>query len=153
MTPLQVILTLWHYGHMTENQVIDWAWKQFSLEATPSQELLELATDGPMRCLKRSWADFSPRPIELTYEQEFSLRAVRTTLDSEASILELARWAADRAMGEDLADPMVQLGYQWDHLINDCEDIDAAVALARKSLPQVMPRCHAVSLAFSVNGA
>lgn len=152
MTPLEVVLTLWRYGHMTEGEVSDWAWTQVALENTPSQELLELATDGPMSCLKRATADFFPRPVELTYEQEFALRAVRTALHSEASVLELAKWAAKRAMGEELSDPIVQLSYQWDHLINDCEDTDAAVALARNSLPQLLPRCQAISATFATSG-
>ncbi len=153
MTPLEVVLTLWRYGHMTEEEVTGWAWNQVALEATPIQELLDLAADGPMRCLKRAAADFSARPVELTYEQEFSLRAIRTEPDSEDSVLRLATWAAKRAMGEELSDPLVQLGYQWDHLINDCEDANAAVALARNSLPQVMLRCKALSAAFAPSGA
>lgn len=153
VTPLEVVLTLWRYGHMTEGEVGDWAWKQVASENTPSQELLDLATAGPMVCLKRAEADFSPRPAQLTYEQEFALKAVRASLQSEASVLELARWAAQRAMGEELSDPIVQLSYQWDHLLNDCEDSDAAVALARSALPQVLPRCQAISAELSTSAA
>ena len=153
MTPLEVVLTLWRYGHMTEEEVTGWAWNQVALLDTPSQDLLDLAADGPKRCLKRTEADFSPRPVELTYEQEFSLLAVRTAPDSESSVLRLATWAAKRAMGEELSDPLVQLGYQWDHLINDCQDTKAAVALARNSLPRVMPRCKALSAEFAPSGA
>jgi hypothetical protein len=138
---------------MTDGEVRAWAWTRVGLEASPSQEVLELASDGPTTCLKRSSADFPPRHVELNYEQEFSLRAVRTALDSEDSILDLAKWAAKRAMGEELTDPLVQLGYQWDHLINDCQDTRAAVSLARRSLPQVMPRCQSVSEPFAASGA
>jgi len=138
---------------MTDDEVTAWAWNQVALQTSPSQELLELATDGPRACLKRAEADFPPRPVELTFEQEFSLRAVRTPLQSRESVLELAKWAAKRAMGEDLSNPIVQLAYQWDHLINDCEDSEAAVTLARTSLPQALPRCQAVSAAFTVSGA
>ena len=138
---------------MTDGEVTDWAWNQVALEATPSQDLFELATDGPRACLKRAEADFPPRPVELTFEQEFSLRAVRTPLQSRESVLELAKWAAKRAMGEDLSNPIVQLAYQWDHLINDCEDSEAVVTLARTSLPQALLRCQAVSAAFTVSGA
>jgi hypothetical protein len=153
VNPVEVVLTLWCYGHIADGEVTRWAWAQVALQDKPSEELLDLATDGPIRCLKRAAADFSPRPIKLTYEQEFSLQAVRTEADSDDSTLRLAIWAAKRAMGEDLSDPLVQLGYQWDHLINDCGDTRAAVSLVRSALPKIMPRCNSISAVFVLDGA
>ena len=138
---------------MTDAEVRQWAWKQVEVLDSPTEEILELATHGPITCLKRSWADFEPRPVQLSYEQEFALRAVRTDIGSERATLELCRWAAKRAMGEDLEDRLVRLGYQWDHLLNDCQDKKAALELVHSELPKVMDRCQRLNLPFSASGA
>jgi hypothetical protein len=56
-------------------------------------------------------------------------------------------------MGEELADPLVQLAYQWDHQINDCQDTKAALELARRALPGFMTRFQQVSAPLSISGA
>jgi hypothetical protein len=138
---------------MTDAEVRQWAWKQVALGNEPSEEILELATEGPMTCLKRCWADFNPRPAEMSYEQEFALRAVRTNLESAQSTLHLFLWAAKRAMGEDLEDQLVQLAYRWDHLLNDCQDTESTLDLARRELPLHMERCQRLCSPFSASGA
>jgi hypothetical protein len=133
---------------MTEQEVIAWAWNRFAIEAASDQYLLELAERGPKLCMKRPKADYPPRPIELTFAQEFSLKAKRTNLASDEALEELAKWGVNRAMGEDLSNPMVQLCYHWDHLICDCNDTEAAIEVARESLPKLIPTCDEIALEF-----
>jgi len=52
-----------------------------------------------------------------------------------------------------LEDRLVQLGYQWDHLLNDCQDKKAALELAHGELPKVMDRCQRLNSPFSASGA
>jgi hypothetical protein len=138
---------------MTENEVTDWAWKQVAIEDVPSYALLKLAEDGPQRCLKRSELDFTPRPIKLNYVQELSLRVVQIQMESDDAMLELVKWAAARVIGEDITDDLVQLGYGCYHLINDCANTEAALALARAELPKFIPRCKNVAAEFALSAA
>jgi hypothetical protein len=61
MTPIEIVLTLWRYGHMTEAEVTEWAWNQVALAIAPGEDLMELATDGPTRC--RACLEFCVRGI------------------------------------------------------------------------------------------
>jgi hypothetical protein len=152
MRTLENTLALWVAGLLTSGEVVDWANSAIARSADPSQDLFDLASDGPERCLKRAREDFGPRPATLGYAQEFSLRALATSLDSEKSAFSLAEWASWRCVGEDLPNPIAALGYRLDHLLNDCHDRPAALALLRAELPALMPLCTALAAAFLESG-
>jgi hypothetical protein len=78
MRTLENTLALWVAGLLTSGEVVDWANSAIARSADPSQDLFDLASDGPERCLKRAREDFGPRPATLGYAQEFSLRALAT---------------------------------------------------------------------------
>ena len=91
---------------MTSDEVIQWASKEVARLDQPPMELFDLVSDGPERCLKRSISDFSPRPIHLSFIEEFSVRACALSFDSDEAVLKFADWASRRCMGEDLSDQM-----------------------------------------------
>lgn len=148
MRSIENTLALWVAGLLTSDQVVEWAWDEITRLEEPSQELFDLANDGPQRCLKRASHDFSARPTKLSYVQEFALRALTTLLDSDESVLQFAEWASRYAMGEDLSQPFVSFGYQLDHLLDDCQDRAAARALVRNELPSMLPTAQAIAAAF-----
>jgi hypothetical protein len=142
-------LALWVSGLLTSDQVTEWAWHEIARLDEPPQELFDLASDGPERCLKRAAHEFPPRPTKLSYVEEFSLRALATSFDSNESVLHFAEWASRHAMGEDLTQPFVNLGYQLDHLLDDCQDRAAAKALVRETLPPLLPQCQVIAAPFN----
>jgi hypothetical protein len=153
MRSIETTLGLWVSRLMTSDQVKEWAWGEVARLPCPPQELFDLASDGPERCLKRAIHDFPPRPVRLTYVQEFSLRALTTSLGSTEDELRLSEWASRHAMGEDLTHPFVALGYQLDHYLNDCDDQEGARSLLRKELPSLLPQCEALAAPFNDSAA
>jgi len=142
MRTIEDTLSLWVSGLLTAEQVTDWAGLELARLDHPPAELIDLVTDGPETCLKRAQADFPPRATRLRYVDEFALRAAALDLAAEDAVQGFADWASRRCLGEDLADPLVQLGYQLDHLLCDCQDGAAAMALVRDDLPSLLPRCR-----------
>lgn len=142
MQTIDRMLTLWVIGILNDTSVRDWAWFEIARIDRPSNELIELATEGPRRCLLRGTADFTPRPATLSYTEEFALRAMGTFFNREQSVMKFAEWASRACIGQNnLSDPMVSLGYQLDHLLNDCGDSEGAVALVRIELPRLTTKC------------
>ncbi|MEK8034863.1 hypothetical protein AACH06_28935 [Ideonella sp. DXS29W] len=109
---------------------------------------MDLALDGPEKYLKRPEFEFSARPAALSYLQEFSLRAVALDLESPEACRQFADWAACHAMGQNLDLAEVSFGYQLDHLLEDCRDSAAAIALVRSELPSLLPQCKVISAPF-----
>ena len=141
MRPIERVLTLWQLGFLSTERVIAWADNEILRHPEPPQEAIDLSLDGPESCLKRAEFEFSARPAVLTYRQEFSLRAVLMSLTSDSEVLGFAAWMSRSAMGEDLDLPEVALAYQVDHLLNDCNEIRAAVDMIRKEMPALLPLC------------
>lgn len=145
MRSLEKTLALWEAGLLSSDQVIDWAERQIAELHEPPHELIELVSYGPDRCLKRPVADFSPRPIRMKYEHGFALRAVAVNVQDKLAILAFADWAAKHCLGEDIDHPYVAIGYRLDHLLDDCQDREGAVALVLSELPNVLPGCRQVA--------
>lgn len=152
MRTIEQTLALWVSSILTSDEVIQWASNEVARLDQPPMELFDLVSDGPERCLKRAISDFSPRPTHLNYVQEFSVRACVLPFDSDESVFQFADWASRRCMGEDLSDAMVKFGYHLDHLIDDCQDKSAALALVRKELPLLMSECNRVAAPFLETG-
>ena len=148
MRSLDNTLALWVSGLLSSEEVVSWASREVSRLEQPPTELLDLLTDGPEKCLKRAQIDFAPRPEALTYVQAFSVRALKVTLGSDQSLVQLAQWASRACMGEDLSHPFVELGYRLDHLIGDCDDAEGAMELLRSELPQLLAHCRSVAAPY-----
>ena len=144
MRSIESTLALWVSSYLSSAQVVEWATKELERLDNPPPELLDLVTDGPERCLKRPAYDFRARPENLNYVQQFALRATRTRLDSDASVLKFAEWAARNCIGEDLDLPLVSFGYQVDHLLDDCRDQQATLDFVREGLPSLLSECQEV---------
>lgn len=144
MRTIETTLGLWACGYLSSEDVDAWAVAELDRTERPSSELLDLVVYGPERCLKRPSYDYPARPREFSYIEEFSLRAVRTSLASDDSVAAFVNWAGDHCIGEDLSLPMVELGYQLDHLVCDCHELEGAVALVREALPGLLPECQLV---------
>ncbi|WP_124461254.1 hypothetical protein [Variovorax sp. KBW07] len=148
MRSIENMLGLWASGLRSSEAVVEWAGVAIARSDGFRQELFDLVTYGPERCLKWAQYDFPPRPTPMSYLQQFCVRAVEAELGSPVSALAFANWASRSCMGEDLSEPVVSFGYQIDHLLFDCEDEEAALAFVRSELPAMLPRCRALAVPF-----
>lgn len=149
MRSIENTLALWVEGVLSSMDVVAWADREIQRQQTPPYALMELALHGPETCLKRSQADFAPRPAKLTFEERFALRAHATDLQAEASLARLSEWASRACMGEDLSSDFVALGYYLDHLLSDCHDKEAACEYARREVPKLLARCREIAARFA----
>lgn len=148
MRSIENTLALWVTGLRSSEAVVDWVHAAIAKTDEPLQELFDLASYGPERCLKWAQHDFPPRAASMSYVQQFSIRATEARLDSTESALAFADWASRHCFGDDLSEPMVAFGYHLDHLLVDCEDSEAALAFVREKLPVLLPRCKAIAAPF-----
>ncbi|WP_061537396.1 hypothetical protein [Collimonas arenae] len=135
MNAIVAALTFWQMGFTSSEDVIAWADTEILKSGIPAQEMIDLSLDGPATCLKQAEYVFPPRPIRLSYQEEFRLRALFVDLNSEEDTLQFVDWASRHCIGLDLSTELVILGYQFDDLIFDCNDRAGAIALAREKLP------------------
>lgn len=142
MTPLDVALTLWSMGFLPEEELVSWVDAQILASDRPAAELLEISLQGIASYLKRPASEFPARPLELSFVEEFSLRAVLLDSTAELEVAQFVEWTTRRCMGEELEQPEVRLGYLLDHLWWDCNDRAGAIRLLGEQLPSLMPRCH-----------
>jgi hypothetical protein len=149
MRSLENTLALWVSGLLSSQDVIAWASREVARLEQPPMELFDLLTDGPEVCLKRAQADFSPRPQRLGYLEAFSVRALSVNLPSDQAVEQFVDWAARNCIGEELSHPIVQLGYQLDHYLHDCQDMQGAAALVRKELPSLLGVCRAFAAPYA----
>jgi len=144
MTDIATVFALWKGGFLHDADVVAWADAALLANADPGQALIDLSLNGPARCARWAERDFPPNAARLTGPQAFALHALLVDLDRIDSVLVFATAAASAAMGGDLEQPEVQLGYELDHLLDDCGDPQACVARARAALPPMLPACRQV---------
>ena len=149
MRSLENTLALWVSGLLSSEEVVAWAGKEIIRLEQPPMELFDLVSDGPEKCLKRAEFDFPPRPTRLNYLQAFSVRAVSLNLASEEAVRQFANWAARSCMGGDLSNPLVQLGYQLDHFLDDCHDTEGAKTLVHTELPSLLDYCKSLAAPYA----
>jgi len=129
------VLGLWLVGLKTEAEVQQWAANQVLQDGEYCFELGELATYGPVACLKRASEEFQLRPAPIPFEEQFVIRARLVNMESDCSVNNFGEWLAREVIGKDLTGRAVQFGYTVDHLLNDCQDPVAMRARIRKELP------------------
>lgn len=143
-------MTLWREGFTTADELISWAYRRIQEMPSPPTELLALAFDGPMACLRRPEYDYPCRPRELNFSQKFALRACLLNLKSDSSVSDFVKWLARAAMGEDLEHPEVKLGYQVEHNWDDCGDMKLAIRYVRDEVSKLLPTCRSAVDGFLV---
>ncbi len=74
MESLTTALSLWKVGLVSSEELIAWVDVHVGASENPNEALVNLSLDGPDACLKRPIYDFPPRPLELTFIDEFALR-------------------------------------------------------------------------------
>jgi hypothetical protein len=137
-----LMLDAWDDGQVTDEDVRSWAGTELlsiaDTKLAPTW-LLDLVQHGP-----RSLADVGLEWRRSSgFKVRFAMRAIRLDLSDRPSVEGFAQWLAPAAMGEDLADPGVQLGYEVDHCLHDLGDLDLAVDCVRQGLPGLVERCRA----------
>jgi len=145
MDAIIAALTFWQMGFASSEDVVAWADTEILKSDVPTQELIDLSFDGPATCLKQAEYVFPPRPIRLSYQDEFRLRALFVDLNSEEDTFQFVDWASRHCIGEDLSIELVILGYQFDHFIFDCNDGAGAIALAREKIPALESKSATIS--------
>lgn len=148
MNPMERVLSLWRGGFIDSDAVVDWADAEIRAEDQPAMEIMELSLRGPARYLKELQPGTPMQIDELDFLIEFSLRALACDLSSEPACSAFAAWLSRRVILLDQTSPEAGLGYQLDHLLCDCLDPAAALALLRQQLPGFLPQCRERVLQF-----
>ncbi len=144
MRTISDMLALWKVGQVSSEELVSWADRVIQQTDQPSCELIELSAYGPETCLRRPIDEFAVRPTELSYRQEFALRAVK--LDgSDSALLSFAAWARTGWECEDFSDPIVKIGIWLDHYFDDPQGL---LAMLRSELPALMDECKLIARRF-----
>jgi hypothetical protein len=146
LNSIEIALTLWEIGLVSETAVVAWADAQILAIEHPSDELIELSASGIKLCLSRN--SIESRSIILTFIEQFSLKAHLLDLSCDRSVEQFITWISRNCNGEDTKHPEVLLSYHLDHLYCDCDDLSAAVRLLRDQLPRLLPDCSTIALEF-----
>ena len=93
MDTLNIALFLWKIGLTSSDNLIAWVDNIILSSTNPEQELVELSLNGPDICLKRPSYDFLARPAELSFSEEFCLRASVLDISSMESTNLFIKWA------------------------------------------------------------
>lgn len=137
-----LMLDAWDDGLITDEAVLSWAGTEL-LAITDNKQvpawLLDLVQHGPHSLVDvgLEWRRSSGFIVR------FAMRATRLDLQDRSGVEGFVRWLGRSAMGQDLSDPEVQLGYQVDHCLDDLGSVDLAVECVRQELPALVERCRA----------
>lgn len=97
--------------------------------------LRHLDAEDCRRLLWEAWDHWESSEVYRHFEESFFFRSVA----AQGSLERLAVWLITNSMGRDLDSPLVQLGYQLDHLHNDCDRPQDVVEHLKAALPKLMP--------------
>jgi hypothetical protein len=137
-----LMLDAWDDGLITDEAVRSWAGTEL-LAIVDSRQvpvwLLDLVQYGPhaLTDVGLEWRRASG------FGLRFALRATRLDLQERSEVEAFVRWLGRAAMGQELSDPEVRLGYQVEHCLDDLGRIDLAVECVRNELPALVERCRA----------
>lgn len=137
-----LMLDAWDDGLVTDEAVRSWAGTEL-LAITDNKEvptwLLDLVQYGPQSLadVGLDWRRSSG------FNVRFAMRATRLDLQDRSGVEGFVLWLCREAMGQDLSDPEVMLGYQVDHCLDDLGSVELAVECVRGELPGLLDRCRA----------
>ena len=137
-----LMLDAWDDGLITDDAVRSWAGTELLAIVDSKQVpvwLLDLVQYGPPALTEvgLEWRRASG------FGLRFALRATRLDLRDRSEVEAFVRWLRRAAMGQELSDPEVRLGYQVDHYLDDLGSMDLAVECVRNELPALVEQCRA----------
>lgn len=138
---IPTVLALYKLNLLSKSKVIEWADQQLLNESEPFTYISELSLKGPDICLKMPNYAF-PRVRELSYYEEFSLRLVKLNENYDSEVINFVQWAACAAMGLDIKQPEVHLGYLVDHYFFECDDLNFADNYLKTAIADLLPECQ-----------
>ncbi|MGF1868317.1 hypothetical protein L4D15_24250 [Enterovibrio norvegicus] len=110
---IEIIISLYQEGYLTDKEVVDWADDKILKEQEPFEYFCMLSLKGPKYCSSLPATDF-PSAKQLTFSERFALRATKLNLESEEDCEHFREWLASTSLGENLALPEVMFGYHID---------------------------------------
>jgi hypothetical protein len=138
---IPTVLALYNLGFLSEVQVIEWADEQLMKESESFDYISELSLKGPVKCIKYPELDF-PRPRELSYIEEFSLRLVRLSENYDLEVENFVQWVAGASLGLDIKQREIHLGYLADHYFLECDDLAYAHTFLKTEMVELLPSCE-----------
>ena len=140
-TRIPTLLALYRLGFLSKESVIEWADKQLLIESEPFDYISELSLKGPDRCLKMPEYDF-PKARELSYKEEFSLRFVKLNENYDLEVDTFVQWVSRAAIGLDVEQREVHLGYLVDHYFLECDDLRFEHNYLKAEIVSLLPECQ-----------
>ncbi|MDH5674318.1 MAG: hypothetical protein OEZ06_19490 [Myxococcales bacterium] len=149
-SPLEIraqdVLRAWAHGLVTADAVVSWADSTITESDAPGalpDWLYSLSAKGPERCQDLPYSEFAFEWPASDFREDFLVALSKTDLRSRPDLEGFIR-VAMQCMGEDLDAPEVRFGYQLDHLVCDCQDMEGALEYAREELPKFVPQARAL---------
>jgi hypothetical protein len=139
---ISLAMTFWKLGIASEDDIIAWADARIRESEKPDMRLIDLSTLGPKHCDKLPWEEFPATPLLLPFPVAFSAFAPTLDLADDDALLAFARWASIECVSTDgwNGHPIVDFGYQVDHLRVDMESPELALQYMREHIPQLLQR-------------
>lgn len=137
---IPTVLALYNLRLLSKAEVIEWADKQLLNDAEPFDFISELSLRGPDDCMKMPERDF-PKAREFSYLEEFSLRLVKLAENYAFESDNFVQWVSGAAMGLDIGQKEVHLGYLVDHYFLECDDMVFANSYLKNEVAALLPLC------------
>ncbi|EDY85239.1 hypothetical protein VDG1235_4874 [Verrucomicrobiia bacterium DG1235] len=134
MNRIPTAIALWQLKLLTSEEVVTWADQQILADDRSSEEMIDLSTRGPEECSMLQAHQFPPAR-EFTFEELCLLKLGTIKLENRKEKEVFIDWISRACIGKNLKDRFVSFGYQLDHLVDDCRDMDAAIRLFESELP------------------
>ncbi|HEY1136623.1 MAG TPA: hypothetical protein VGE64_03940 [Xanthomonadaceae bacterium] len=139
---ISLAMTFWQLGIASEYDIIAWADARIRDSEQPDMRLIDLSTLGPKHCDKRPREEFDVEALQLPFPIIFSAVAPTLDLADDGALLIFARQASIDCISTDGWDrhPIMDFGYQVDHLLCDMQSPQSAVGYIREQLPGLLQR-------------
>ena len=137
---IPTVLALYKLKLLSNEEVIEWADQQLMNETEPFDFISELSLRGPDKCMKLPEYDF-PRAREFSYIEEFSLRLVKLAENYDLEAYNFFQWVSRAAMGLDIEQREVHLGYLAEHYFLECYDLSFARNYLKNEVFDLLPSC------------
>lgn len=137
---IPTVLALYNLQLLSKEEVVEWADQQLINETESFDFIYELSLRGPDKCMKMPEYDF-PRAREFSYIEEFSFRLVKLAGNYDLEIDSFVQWVSRAAMGLDIDQREVHLGYLVDHYFLECDDMAFAHNYLKNEIVDLLPSC------------
>jgi hypothetical protein len=138
---IPTVLALYNLGFISSDKVVEWADLKLINDSEPFDFISNLSLKGPDLCLKISVHDF-PEARDFSYIEEFSLRLVKLNENYDLEVDKFVQWVSTTAIGEDIDQREVHLGYLVEHYFLECDDMFFAHNYLKKEIVDLLPECQ-----------